>query len=208
MLTTLKVQWRYYKTALAPEFHILLDALDEMARRWIGPILKTKTTKCLATLYASQLRELHGLCEEDPDYDIDVLGYSSDVAHSTPTILARADGHGSSQSPSLPTQAIRASSGVDGFSQPRRTSFAGVFSPGSRFSDSAARGSNHITDGSHEQVPMTRHDSQSQPDGLAAISHTLLNEDFLSMDRIISLDDMIFAAPNGTPLPWMTTEMG
>lgn len=45
--------------------------------------------------------------------------------------------------------------------------------------------------------------TEMHPDQLSAISHMLMDEDFIAMDRVISLDDMIFAAPQGNPgLSW------
>jgi hypothetical protein len=42
------------------------------------------------------------------------------------------------------------------------------------------------------------------PDRLASVSHMLMDEEFMAMDRIISLDDMIFAGsePHGNSLAW------
>lgn len=201
-LTYLSVQWRHYKTSLAHEFHILVDALDEMARRWIGPVLKDKATTCLASLYASQLRTMHTICQADPDYKIDVLGYSNDLVHYSTPFSTSLHKRGAASSQNPPTHPQQTTSHMS-----EGPSHLGIFSPGTQLNSPGSSESNHIIRSSPQQTLNTRNDSQSQLDGLTAISHTLMNNDFLSMDRIISLDDMIFAAPTGTPPPWMTADI-
>lgn len=58
-------------------------------------------------------------------------------------------------------------------------------------------------------VPMTgfqAHDMDGQtlrqPDELSAISHMLMDQQFMSMDRIISFDDNLFTAPDCGGLAW------
>ncbi|KAJ0384404.1 hypothetical protein COL922a_008459 [Colletotrichum nupharicola] len=55
----LLVHWRYYDADLVPEFWLLVEGLEEMAKRWVGPILREKHALCLAGKYAAQLRDLH-----------------------------------------------------------------------------------------------------------------------------------------------------
>lgn len=181
-----------------------------MAKRWIGPILAPKRASCLASVYASHLRTLHAQCEADPGYEIDVLGYASDAIHSLGFLASNAGGQALAPLPNFArhgNQLEGQASGLTG--NQRRPQTEGV-SPGSRPNGTTnSEVVDHQTiQACHQQGFMARDDSQSQSDGLAAISHTLLNDDFLAMDRIISLDDMIFAAPVGSPLPWMTADMG
>ncbi|KAI8292533.1 Tropolone cluster transcription factor tropK [Colletotrichum sp. SAR 10_98] len=44
----LLVHWRYYDADLVPEFWLLVEGLEEMAKRWVGPILREKHALCLA----------------------------------------------------------------------------------------------------------------------------------------------------------------
>lgn len=170
-------------------------------------------TKCLAGQYASQLRTLHALCESDAEYEIDVLGYSHDamVQNSTPnsTNMSNRERRMARNSFSLSTNSHPHMEGSPTDRYPAHTAPSSFSPSGARIGGtSGARGSNFPMQASPHQIPVVAgDDGQSQSDGLAAISHTLMNDDFLAMDRIITLDDMIFAAPGGTPLPWMTTDM-
>lgn len=169
-----------------------------MARRWTGPILQQSITKSLASHYASQLRALHSLCETDPEFEIDVLGYSSDSLQN-PVSASPSNSLGQPTNSQNQTHFQREDV-TDSGSRPHFE----VFSPGTTGLTSGGMGQSlHLT-----QQPGFMTSDESQPDRLAAISHTLMNEDFLAMDRIITLDDMIFAAPTGTPLTWMTDNNG
>lgn len=146
------------------------------------------------------------MCETDPTFEIDVLGYSNDAVQNAVT-SSPSDGRGQDPSPvALPLNGQHMSSQLDENMQPRRPSHVGIFSPGS--------GGGELTPGMMEQSMHMAHQTGfmasdgSQPDRLSAISHTLMNEEFMAMDRIITLDDMIFAAPTGTPLTWMPDGSG
>lgn len=181
-----------------------------MAKRWIGPILAPKRASCLASIYASHLRTLHTRCEADPEYEIDVLGYASDAIHNSGSWTWNAGGQGLAPLPDLGRRGHQLDARANSMAGDRSQPQADGVSPGSRpHGTTNSEVVDHQTiQACHQQGFMARDDSQSQSDGLAAISHTLLNDDFLAMDRIISLDDMIFAAPVGSPLPWMTADMG
>lgn len=43
---------------------------------------------------------------------------------------------------------------------------------------------------------------EGQPDELSAISHILMDQQFMSMDRVISFDDNLFTASDCSNLPW------
>jgi hypothetical protein len=47
----------------------------------------------------------------------------------------------------------------------------------------------------------TPHERDGQPDELSAISHILMDQQFMSMDRIITFDDNLFATSDGN-LTW------
>jgi hypothetical protein len=155
-----------------------------MATRWAGPILRHKASVSLPGKYAAQLRSLHEHCERDPQHQIDVLGYSKDMVQQT------------TESPFFPTTT------TTGSAETRAETNNGPYES--------------IVGGNMEELqqddPMAPHPgqvpdltphSEMHPDQLSAISHMLMDEQFMSMDRVISLDDMIFAAPPGNyGLPW------
>lgn len=158
-----------------------------MARRWVGPALSHKSNTTLAGKYAAQLRTLKGQCDSEPLFVIDVLGYSSGMSQASPA------------SPFFPVP-----TGPDAQQSDRQRN--GV--------DYGNMAVNHMNDSLLPQLPpempMTQMPqpgltpgTEMHPDQLSAISHMLMDEDFMTMDRIISLDDMIFAAPQGNPgLSW------
>ncbi|KAF5711657.1 C6 transcription factor [Fusarium mundagurra] len=37
----LLVHWKFYKTDLAPEFWVLVESLDDFAKRWVGPLFRS-----------------------------------------------------------------------------------------------------------------------------------------------------------------------
>ncbi|GJD04849.1 hypothetical protein ColKHC_13674 [Colletotrichum higginsianum] len=122
----LLVHWRYYDAELAPEFWILVDSMEEMARRWVGPVLREKNGRCLAGKYAAQLRELHRKCEADPRFNVDVLGYSSGIGGQ-----GRGQGQGQGQecSPVAQTPAFSHQQGNALFAQPSSSSSSSRMAP-------------------------------------------------------------------------------
>ena len=173
-ILTILVHWRHYRTHLAPEFWILVDALDDMARRWAGPLLAHRAAQSLAGKYAEQLRLLHAQCEADPQLVIDVLGYSTGM------------GQGAPSSPFFPM--------VQQQLVPEHEK---------QMEESVPPGAMPVSD-LLQQPGLTPGAADMHPDKLSAISHMLMDDDFMAMDRIISLDDMIFAVPElgGGALPW------
>ena len=113
-----------------------MNSLDEMAKRWAGPLLQEKAPRSQAGKYADHLRTTHACCESNPQYVMDALGYAC---------------------------------GID---QAARSPYAfGVETYSSRLSPN---------------------------DGLSTISHMLIDQNFMAMDRIISLDDMMFTVPESS----------
>ncbi|CCF41954.1 hypothetical protein CH063_12076, partial [Colletotrichum higginsianum] len=120
----LLVHWRYYDAELAPEFWILVDSMEEMARRWVGPVLREKNGRCLAGKYAAQLRELHRKCEADPRFNVDVLGYSSGIGGQ-----GQGQGQGQEYSPVAQTPAFSHQQGNALFAQPSSSSSSSRMAP-------------------------------------------------------------------------------
>ncbi|KAF9876919.1 hypothetical protein CkaCkLH20_05765 [Colletotrichum karsti] len=206
----LLVQWRNSSEAdLTPEFWLLVEGLEEMAKRWVGPILRQKLGQCLAGKYAAQLRELHSKCETDGDFTVDVLGYSSGISGqgcspSTQTpVFSHQQGNAlfsqpsnklaqpQSSSPLAPHQTATVSHGAHSRPPPM---FPNQQSPGNLRQGSVL---GHMA----SPLPMTGftpRDSDA-PDELSTISHMLMDPRFMEMDRIISFDDMMFTAQTANP---------
>lgn len=175
------VHWRYYKTDLAPEFWQLVESLEEMAKRWVGPILKEKHKHSLAGKYSAQLRALHKKCEEHPDFSLDVLGYSTDGFPSADTEAS--PGHGTPQvqdstlSKPQETQPVHQQQHLDSTINNVPTTM-----PMGQL--------NSLIQAS----PTNQNTEQHSPDELSAISTVLMDQGFMQLDRVISFDDMLFSA--------------
>ncbi|KAM5377893.1 hypothetical protein ACJZ2D_004797 [Fusarium nematophilum] len=182
----LLVHWRYYRTELSSEFWLLVDSLDEMAKRWAGPILKEKDRSSLAGKYSAQLRALQAKCEARPDFSVDVLGYStdglSDHTASPPTADANASA-GDVQDQSFRQSGQYQDSSIAG---PQ-----GVESTANNAQQSMLAGQlNSMIQVSPTYQALEHH----SPDELSAISTVLMDQGFMQLDRVISFDDMIFTA--------------
>ncbi|KAK0368872.1 hypothetical protein CLIM01_13767 [Colletotrichum limetticola] len=196
----LLVHWRYYDAELAPEFWILVESMEEMAKRWVGPILKEKHAQCLAGKYAAQLRDLHRKCQADPQFTVDVLGYSSGVGGQGCSPAAQTPAFSHQQGNALfaqssnrmapPVSSPLAPNQTIGLSQPRPPPIFPNQQPQGQMRQGSMMGS------MGSPMPMTGftpRDSDA-PDELSAISHMLMDQRFMEMDRIISFDDMMFTA--------------
>ncbi|KAF4941379.1 putative transcriptional regulatory protein [Colletotrichum fructicola] len=201
----LLVHWRYYDADLVPEFWLLVEGLEEMAKRWVGPILREKHALCLAGKYAAQLRDLHHKCETDSQFTVDVLGYSSGIS-------------GQGCSPSAQTPGFSHHQGNALFSQPSKAAQPPSSSPLAPHQTSTTsqprpppifptqQSPNQLRQGSMigpmasplNITGFTPRDSDA-PDELSAISHMLMDQRFMEMDRIISFDDMMFTAQTANP---------
>ncbi|TEA18605.1 putative transcriptional regulatory protein [Colletotrichum sidae] len=195
----LLVHWRYYEADLIPEFWLLVEGLEEMAKRWVGPVLGEKRTYCLAGKYAAQLRELRHKCETDSHFAVDVLGYSSGISGQGCSPSAQTPGFGHQQGSALlsrpsartaqpPTQSPLTHT-EPSVAQARQAVFQSQPSP-----DQLRQGT--IIGAMESPLPLagfTPRDSDA-PDELSAISHMLMDQRFMEMDRVISFDDMMFTA--------------
>ncbi|OHE99868.1 hypothetical protein CORC01_04769 [Colletotrichum orchidophilum] len=197
----LLVHWRYYDAELASEFWTLVESMEEMAKRWVGPILKEKHAQCLAGKYAAQLRDLHRKCQADPQFTVDVLGYSSGIsgqgcspAAQTPAFSHQQGNALFAQSPNRMAPRVPSPLGPN-----RTTGLSSQPRPTPIFQNQQSHG--QVRQGSMmgpmgSPMPMsgfTPRDSDA-PDELSAISHMLMDQRFMEMDRIISFDDMMFTA--------------
>ncbi|KAB5533357.1 fungal-specific transcription factor domain-containing protein [Coniochaeta sp. 2T2.1] len=184
----LLVHWRYYTSELPEALWLLVDCLDEMARRWRGPGSAQSSAspdraqhRCLAETYADHIRDLHRRCVADGNFSVDALGYS--------TVISRDPFPRQSS-----TQHTRHED--DTYHQPPDSN--------GHNSGSALRGLlDHSTSSQDGHYPSTQQ-VQAAPvqsveygtptnDELSNISYMLLDQRFLDMDRVISLENMIFS---------------
>ncbi|KAF6818089.1 hypothetical protein CPLU01_13410 [Colletotrichum plurivorum] len=204
----LLVHWRYYDADLVPDFWLLVEGLEEMARRWAGPILRERHAQCLAGKYAAQLRDLHSRCETDPQFAVDVLGYSSGITGQGCSPSAQTPGFSHQQGNALFAQSssrtARNAPVVSSPLAPNQTTAAAtaqprpppVFPSQQQQQQPAQLRQGSLIGPMGSPIPMpgfTPRDSDA-PDELSAISHMLMDQRFMEMDRIISFDDMMFTA--------------
>lgn len=184
----LLVHWRYYGHELPRALWLLVDSLDEMAKRWRGPLqdrLQSPGSSsgqyyhpCLAETYAAHLRDLHQRCVVDPNFSVDVLGYS--------TVISSNQFHHRQQEPRSGNRQIpRSAGGVSGMD---------------------AVIDHSVGPSIHYPTTQPVVSTSAQPvqygtptdDELSSISYMLLDQRFLDMDRVISLDEMIFSTGMGS----------
>ncbi|KAJ5949987.1 fungal-specific transcription factor domain-containing protein [Penicillium verhagenii] len=192
----LLVHWRYYGSSLPPELWYLISSLDEMARRWLG---STTHGGCLASTYADRLRDLHQHCVSAPNFSVDVLGYSTIVSNNNASSIASTT---SAQSPhdqrnqrnQEPQHIISANQiSSSGSARPKLLPPWDIpneiLSPGNLHGQMAEPVA---------EIPTNYPNDQPPADELSTISYLLLDQRFMDMDRVISLDDMMFSTNMGT----------
>ena len=161
-----------------------------MSKRWAGSLPRAEAKPDLAAKYSSQLRALHTKCSGDPDFSLEVLGYSADGFPDQTTTAKSVGGFGGDNS--REEHGISPTAGFGQAPAPNLGAFeapasnAQTFVPDSRL-------------GSILQVsPTNPHFEQHSQDELSAISTALMDQDFTQLDRVISFDDdMLFAVQTG-----------
>ncbi|KAL9573417.1 hypothetical protein ACKAV7_001961 [Fusarium commune] len=167
---TLLVHSQYYNTPLAKEFKNLMDNLTDMSNRWAGLEQADQTNKTpnffdqLFNILQDQYKESQeATTGQTIPRSVSAFGVEGPIFNSRPgTSRAFQDNHVQA-SPDVP-QTV-----------------------------------NILTRGMHNPVQLSNHqwhvDSQSphtvSKDDLFTISQTLLNNDFLELDRIVSFEDMM-----------------
>ena len=87
------VNWKFYKSELSPEFFSLVDCLHEMSRRWQGyqqpeqQSASNETGSDIAAQYAMQLESFHTSFLNNPQFCINVLGYSQESGSNVDSLL-------------------------------------------------------------------------------------------------------------------------
>ncbi|KAH7391643.1 fungal-specific transcription factor domain-containing protein [Cadophora sp. MPI-SDFR-AT-0126] len=85
----LLVHWKFYNSELSPDFFNLVDCLYEMSRRWQGNEKADQENppneqgSDIAAQYAVQLEKFHTSFLNNPQFCMNVLGYSQDSAGRT-----------------------------------------------------------------------------------------------------------------------------
>ncbi|KAH8663281.1 fungal-specific transcription factor domain-containing protein [Ilyonectria robusta] len=193
----LLVHRRYYGSDLPRELWLLVESLDGMAKRWQGSTQPANGKgRSLAGIYADHLRELHRRCAADPNFSVDVLGYSTIISNQN---------------------AVPARGGLTQQSQQRQDGEVEQQTPRTSFNKSntlLGTQSHPANDEATEAIPPDRvapmgySTSNGSPnDELSAISYMLLDQSFMDMDRVISLDDMLFSI-NTPPAAGSTMPVG
>lgn len=209
------MHWRHSDSEISPHFWSLVCSLDEMAKRWAGPAqAEHQRLQCLAGRYSERLRDLHRKCVANQSFCIDVLDNS--------TITSAAKGRARvvsvSENDDTYDEAIPVAAAIphkDGAVQPSRMPQTWTLQsatldnqhmsplPNQAFSFQAERyeGTNCQTAACAPVAgPVTYAPEDVNPmDELSAISHVLLDQRFMDMDRVISFEDNIFnsrAAPS------------
>jgi hypothetical protein len=201
----LLVHWRYYGSELPQGFWQLVEGLDEMAKRWLGtgdgrsgfPAGGRERQRCLAETYADHLRDLHQRCVADANFSVDVLGYSTVIsnhaAHHYQQAQPQEPHHGKVQT----SEAIIGSTGMVPL-HPHYTNAPGAYFPQPQQAASHMVGSpNEVALANATPTQQVEYESPTN-DELSNISYMLLDQQFLDMDRVISLDNMIFSTGMGT----------
>lgn len=190
MLRDNLVHWRYYGSSLPPELWYLIDSLDEMARRWLG---SATHGRCLASTYADRLRDLHRHCLSAPNFSVDVLGYSTIVSNHTPSIASTT----SAQSPSNNRRQYNQETHRSIATHPTSSANLGPSHPLPPWNIHDEIISPHNANSQLSEpvapVPMGYPNDPPPADELSTISYLLLDQRFMDMDRVISLDDMMFS---------------
>ncbi|KAF9880719.1 hypothetical protein CkaCkLH20_01761 [Colletotrichum karsti] len=210
----LLLRWRHETGGdLMPEFWSLVQILDEMASRWSGPHSFEPARDNLAGKYSRKLTEMHSRCGDDSPYNINVLGYTTEIDHT------------SSKDPPAFPQPCRNGNGQQHVPEARPGIMRGEQDRGPVVDPQRGMGVNNVDNivvaqqytASHPTVnpnpppgamivhptmemngvePITQqtiyHRGSVGSGELSSISQLLLDQQFVDMDRIISFDDGIF----------------
>ncbi|KAH7353177.1 fungal-specific transcription factor domain-containing protein [Pyrenochaeta sp. MPI-SDFR-AT-0127] len=209
---SLLLHWRYYAKPLAPEFWLLVQSLEDMTRRWQPtPKLNNLGRKSVFAQLAERLQIIYRRCELEPSYLIDLTeplyesaakNYEASTRHWVPrdgmaaylernkrdledTVAQDLSRLTTIIGNDMPPQAVDTIIAQHGGLDPKNPDI--IAPPASHWGitdnmETFARGLNN--------------------DDLLAISESLMGQDFTSMDRIVTLDDMMLGTFPETPMTW------
>ncbi|KAH7115110.1 fungal-specific transcription factor domain-containing protein [Dendryphion nanum] len=199
----------HYKMDLALEFWILIEALEAMSSRWIGPVIQAgPDTIPFARSLAMQLRQLHSLCMKDPgNHSLAFFNHVSPRSGHNPRAISAPDGRtrryreGENNTPhaSAPLASGEPMNPVDAGAlsdllMANRTNPNLQTSEGLEYSNSSP----YFPFGVDPQQSLSvRRNSQvpimdTATDELSIISQGFMDRHFLEMNRIINFDDFMF----------------
>lgn len=207
---------------LAPEFRTLLEILHDMARRWSGPHgLGSGRKANLAERYAQKLDDLHARCLADEHYRIDPLEYTAEMDHvtsGTERLDGTSDGHESVQEVrsnhvgssgqmqyqhGLENQQIHQQPEMacavplefprvqEHFAPQNIPQYAMSPRTGSQFAQFPTSSS---PESSRTYPTEHQYRSGSSTGEVGMIYQTLMDQQFLGLDRVISYDDGMFGS--------------
>ncbi|KAL2202118.1 hypothetical protein CC79DRAFT_169622 [Sarocladium strictum] len=184
------IHWKFEaENQLMDEFWTLIRCLEEMSRRWRGfgtsAALQMRGND-LAAKYAANLRDLHKVCFENPEFRVSVSNYTREIDYQAPPedgpddryFEAYAQASGSNPNP--PQSTLNQHPGGYPMQQPANghwnSGLAGAMMPASDLTNSAYA----------SQQPV-------QPDCPSATyvptDWGLLDESFMDMNRVIAFDE-------------------
>lgn len=201
----LLLYWRYCSAdALSPEFWLLTQSLEILAKRWAGPH-QFGPRENLAFKYRTTLIDLHARCTQDETFAISISAYTTEVKHSKgspPYLDNGSKGQDEqAQGPSLQTsdRAHDFHSGgpnISGLptSLPQTAGMTFNHGAGTQYmlpNMVTAPYAPRVTTDAVGGTPQRRTDSVGSGE-LGMISQLLFDSQFADMDRVISFDDGIF----------------
>ncbi|KAL6912499.1 hypothetical protein FSST1_010259 [Fusarium sambucinum] len=200
----LLLHWRYCATeCLLPEFWVLTQSLETMAKRWAGPH-QLGSRENLASKYQAVLINLHTRCIQDESFSIDPSAYTTEVKHS------KAASQSLGEIPrSQDQQAIRsldhdnrhpplANEYFDDHSQllplSQNTGVTIVQGPQPQYIPQNVTANAYFPDSTPNVVSgqIGQRSASIGSGGLGMIPQMLFDAEFIDMDRVISFDDGIF----------------
>ncbi|KIH91808.1 hypothetical protein SPBR_01307 [Sporothrix brasiliensis 5110] len=205
-----------------PEFFSLLRSLEDMDRRWLGSSSNSrldqdasKKSTSLAGHYAQHLKDLYRQCLASPSFVVDVLGYtefepdvpsvSEPVPEPAPPAIPLAPTPVPAPAPTHPQQQMAAvHPSMHTMNQPNPAStwpmqpldqLSPVMTYHQHAAQAHAMADNSASAYAAASVVSVPTGHTGHTDDLTAISHLLLDQQFMDRDRVISFEDSFFAAP-------------
>jgi hypothetical protein len=193
------VHWRYDADGqLLEEFWSLTQSLKEMSRRWVRNSQSTTTQQYdLAAKFANKLEQLYGLCSRDEHYRINVADYTHEIDHQS--------SYGQELRPNSLDLAPQAQALVNlqqgqkevTFGQwpnnssatPERPSSVNMSTPTPRQQSRVALLNNSPSTGRDQGLLGHAPQNTTSMGEFNASLPTLLDQNFMDMDRVIAFDD-------------------
>ncbi|KAG7107929.1 Casein kinase I 1 like protein [Verticillium longisporum] len=195
---------------LASDFWSLVQSLEEMARRWVGPHGLDNGRVCLAAKYSQKLTDSYRRCVSDEHFRISGLGYTNEIDHSVAKASRDVEGRsGRDQTNGAPMRQLavptsHAAQGTSGFRPPPPPPAAaavpsptgpGAFAgpPGMALGIAAGPGGMPTSAVAGSNLGgMARPAPYHRGAEMGVIDQAFVNQQYVDMDRVISYDDGMF----------------